>query len=388
MKKILSCLTLTALFLALLPGLARADYTTREDVKAFIEEIAARNQLDPAPIYAALAKAQYNPRAIDLIKPPATRSARSWQRYRGQFLDATHINAGLEAWSNYADTLKRAEKEYGVPPEIILGILGVETIYGRNTGNFETLSVLATLAFDYPPRAELFRNELEALFVLAHEHHRDPASYIGSYAGALGWPQFLPSSVRRYGVDFDANGRIDFNANGIDAIGSIANYLHEYGWEAGGPIAIRVRLDLDTDPAPLIQAGIEPTLTRAALAEAGIRPLTDPGLPLADATLIDLETPNAATEYWLGYRNFYAITRYNRSSFYAMAVYQLAQSLKAGHADPAAVRYELASAAAHKQAATKGKSKAKGKSQAKGKATAKARKSTAKVPARKAARRR
>jgi membrane-bound lytic murein transglycosylase B len=392
MKKNLSCLTFTtALILTLTPGIASADYTDREEVRAFIDEVATRNQLDPIPIHNALAHAQYLPRVIDLIKPPATRSARSWQRYRAQFLDPTHINAGLQAWDRYADALRRAENAFGVPPEIILGILGVETIYGRNTGNFETLSALATLAFDYPPRAELFRGELESLFLLAQEQKRDPASYTGSFAGALGWPQFLPSSVRRYAVDFDGDGQINFNANGIDAIGSIANYLREYGWEAGGPIAIRVQLGLDTDPAPLIEAGIEPTLTRAALAEAGIRPLTDPSLPLGEATLVDLETPHANTEYWLGYRNFYVITRYNRSSFYAMAIYQLAQALKAGHeGTPASA---LASATPQKPPVTKnkaGKTGKAGKASKTSKAkTTKATKTTRKAkPARKASRRR
>jgi membrane-bound lytic murein transglycosylase B len=369
----LSSLLFALLLLPLTPGFAHANYTEREDVRAFIEEIATRNQLDPAPIHAALARAQYLPRVIDLIKPPTTRSARSWQRYRSQFLDPTHINAGLEAWARYADSLRRAENAFGVPPEIILGILGVETIYGRNTGNFETLSALATLAFDYPPRAELFRNELEALFLLAHEQGRDPASYVGSFAGALGWPQFLPSSVRRYAVDFDGDGQINFNANGVDAIGSIANYLREYGWEAGGPVAVRVYFSLNTDPAPLIQTGIEPTLSQTTLLDAGIRPLGDSPLPTADATLVDLETPDASTEYWLGYRNFYAITRYNRSSFYAMAVYQLAQALKAGH-EGSPAPYEIAN--------TKS-SKAGGKASKALIAKAKARKSAPKASARK-----
>ncbi|MDR3213680.1 MAG: lytic murein transglycosylase B [Azoarcus sp.] len=309
---------------------AHADYTMRADVSAFVEEISARNQIDTAPLYAALSRANHNPRVIELITPPTTRGARSWRRYRSRFLDRLHIDAGLQAWAQYEDTLRRAEKEYGVPPEIVLAILGVETIYGRNTGNFETLSALATLAFDYPPRAELFRGELEALFLLAREQKRDPASFTGSYAGALGWPQFLPSSVRRFAVDFDGDGHIDFDRDGIDAIGSIAHYLREYGWMADAPVAIRARLEPRTDPAPLIDAGVEPGLNPARLAEAGVHSLTG-GLPDADATLIDLETPDEETEYWLGYRNFYVITRYNRSNFYAMAVFQLARALRDGH---------------------------------------------------------
>ncbi|MDR2259598.1 MAG: lytic murein transglycosylase B [Azoarcus sp.] len=323
---------LAAVLLAL-ADLAHADYATREDARAFAEEIAARNQIDPAPIHAALASARHTPRVIDLIKPPATRAARSWRRYRANVLDRLRIDGGIALWARHADTLRRAEQAYGVPPEIILAILGIETLYGRNTGNFETLSTLATLAFDYPPRADLFRGELEALFLLAREQGRDPASYTGSYAGALGWPQFLPSSVRRYAVDFDGDGRIDFDNGADDAIGSIANYLREYGWRTGAPIAIEARLLPGAKPAPLLEAGIEPTLEPARLAEAGIRPASG-RLPAAEAALIDLETPGAATEYWLGYHNFYVITRYNRSSFYAMAVTELARALRDRRATP------------------------------------------------------
>ncbi|MDR3087312.1 MAG: lytic murein transglycosylase B [Azoarcus sp.] len=325
-------------------GSARAEYANyaeRADVAAFIQEIAARNGLDPAALTTALSRANYNPRVIDLIKPPETRIVRSWSRYRGRFLDRLHINAGINAWAQYESTLRRAEKEYGVPPEVILGILGVETIYGRNTGNFETLSALATLAFDYPPRAELFQGELEALFLLARDQHRDPASYTGSFAGAIGWPQFLPSSIRRYAVDFNGDGRIDFDSDAEDAIGSIANYLREWGWTANTPVAIKVRVPPDTDPAPLIDAGIEPSLSPARIAEAGLRPFAG-NLPAADATLVDLETPGLDTEYWLGYRNFYVITRYNRSSFYAMAVFELSRALRAEYDAPGSASHMVA----------------------------------------------
>lgn len=327
-----SLLRQAAVFLALTLGTAcaHADYTMREDVSAFVEEIAVRNGLETAPIYAALSRANHLSRVIDLVTPPARRGARSWQRYRSQFLGNRHIEGGLEAWAQYENELRRAEKQYGVPAEIILGILGVETIYGRNTGNFETLSALATLAFDYPPRAELFRSELESLFLLAREQGRHPASYTGSYAGAIGWPQFLPSSIRRYAVDFSGDGKIDFDRDAVDAIGSIANYLHTHGWTAGAPVAVRVRLLPGANPGPLIEAGIEPSLGQTQLLEAGVRPLSGT-LPTADATtLVDLETPGMETEYWLGYRNFYVITRYNRSSFYAMAVFQLASALRTG----------------------------------------------------------
>ncbi|MDR0564841.1 MAG: lytic murein transglycosylase B [Azoarcus sp.] len=323
----IACLALT-----FAPIHAQADYAQREDAAAFANEIAARNQLDAAQILSALSRANYDPRVIKLIKPPETRIARSWQRYRSRFLDHLHVVAGLAAWSQYENELLRAEKQYGVPPEIILGILGVETIYGRNTGNFETLSALATLAFDYPPRADLFRGELEALFLLAKDQKREPASYTGSYAGAIGWPQFLPSSIRRYAVDFDGDGKIDFESNAVDAIGSVANYLHVHGWRPDEPVAEKAWLTPEANPEPLIAAGIEPTLTLEQLAAAGIFPIAkSQPANTSETTLVDLETPDKPTEYWLGYRNFYVITRYNRSSFYAMSVFQLAQALRTAH---------------------------------------------------------
>ncbi|HRO34954.1 lytic murein transglycosylase B [Thauera sp.] len=312
-----------------LPSFAQASYAEREDARAFATEIASRHALDAGEIERALAGARHDPEVIRLITPPARKGARSWRSYRARFLDRTRIDGGLRFWREHTDTLARAERETGVPAEVIVAIIGVETIYGRNTGNFETLSTLATLAFDYPPRAELFRRELESLFLLAREQGRDPASYYGSFAGALGYPQFLPSSMRAYALDFDGNGSIDFDSDPLDAIGSVANYLRVHGWQPGAPVADRARLSPVTDAAGLVAAGIEPKLEPDLLADQGVT--TADGRPAAAAaTLVDLETPGAATEYWLGYRNFYVITRYNRSSFYAMSVFELAEALRLG----------------------------------------------------------
>ncbi len=317
-----------ALGASLLAHPASASYLDRDEVKGFVHDLANRHGLDPAAVGASLAQASFEPRVIELIKPPSKPGVRSWQRYRARFLDAVRINGGLAFWAEHEASLKRAAERYGVAPEFIVAIIGVETVYGRHTGNFSTLSALATLAFDYPPRADLFRRELENLFLLAREQQRDPASYYGSYAGALGYPQFLPSSVRNYAVDFDGDGRIDFDADPQDAIGSVAHYLHAHGWEPGAAVAVRAVLTPEATPAPLVAAGIEPSLDAATLDAAGVRAL---GIQPVDAmaTLVDLETPGAATEYWLGYRNFYVITRYNRSSFYAMSVFQLAEALRA-----------------------------------------------------------
>jgi membrane-bound lytic murein transglycosylase B len=317
-----------ALALALaLPFNALASYAEREDARSFVDEVAARHGLDRAALLDSLSRARHDASVIRLITPPASRGARSWQNYRSRFLDKARIDGGTRFWAAHEAELDRAAKQFGVPAEIIIAIIGVETAYGRNTGNFETLSALATLAFDYPPRADLFRRELESLFVLAREQGREPESYYGSFAGAIGYPQFLPSSIRAYAVDYDGNGRIDFESDAIDAIGSVANYLHVHGWQPSAPIAERAQLVPGTDAAGLVAAGIEPRLDPEHLRVSGVT--TVQGTPAAlTATLVDLETPGTTTEYWLGYRNFYVITRYNRSSFYAMSVFELAEALR------------------------------------------------------------
>ncbi len=326
-RRLIRIAALPLLMLPLAVAAATSNLADSDDARLFVRELAARHGFDPETVRTALTKARHDPQVINLIRPPSTPSARSWQRYRNRFLEPVRINGGLAFWAENEATLQRAAERYGVPAEIIVAILGVETIYGRNTGNFETLSALATLAFDYPPRASLFRRELAQLFLLAREQGRELDSYYGSYAGALGLPQFLPSSVRHYAVDFDGDGNIDVDNSPADAIGSVAHYLQANGWERGGEIARRARLAPGVDPAPLIAAGIEPILTPEILAIAGVG--SDDGTPsTVPATLVDLATPNAATEYWLGYRNFYAITRYNKSSFYAMSVYLLAETLR------------------------------------------------------------
>ncbi len=320
-------LVYTALILTFICSGAHASFAHHPKARNFIDDMVNQHGMARDTLTAALGRAQHNERVIRLIRPPATPGTRSWENYRGRFLGEARINGGVSLWHRHADTLAEASRIYGVPPEIIVSILGVETHYGSYTGSFEAVSALATLAFDYPPREELFRRELENLFLLAHEQGRDPFSYRGSFAGALGYPQFLPSSIRHYAVDFDGDGQIDFDSNPVDAIGSIANYLAQHGWVPDGPIAIRANLPTGLDPAALISAGIEPSLDHFTLATAGIEG-HDRRLHPLPATLFDLPTPGKATQHWLGYRNFYVITRYNRSSFYAMAVFELAEAIR------------------------------------------------------------
>lgn len=322
--------TLCLILTTALPLSAAASYAQHQEALRFVREMEQTHGFDAAQLLEALGRTNRDERVIRLISPPTKPGTRSWQRYRERFVEERRIEGGVEFWDAHAPTVAAASERYGVPGEIIVAIIGVETHYGSHTGNFETASALATLAFDYPPRAELFRRELEQLFLLAREQQRDPLSYTGSYAGALGYAQFLPSSIRGYAVDFDGDGQVDLENSPADAIGSVANYLARHGWRAGEPIAVPVRLPADVDPAPLVDAGIEPALPPELIATSGIMPRR--GELYADAaTLVDLVTPAAPTEYWLGYRNFYVITRYNRSSFYAMSVFELGEAIRARH---------------------------------------------------------
>ncbi|RTL50944.1 MAG: lytic murein transglycosylase B [Rhodocyclaceae bacterium] len=301
-------------------------YETRPEVLAFVDDMVQRNDFSKQDLLNWFAQARYQPAVIQAILPPANPRVRSWQTYRARFVEPKRINAGLRFWSAHEDSLRRAEKQYGVPAEIIVAIIGVETIYGRNTGNFETFSALATLAFDYPPRAELFRRELEALLLLARDEKRSPLSYQGSFAGALGLPQFLPSSLRNWAVDFNGDHTVDLTQPD-DAIGSVGRFLAEHGWESGAPILAPVLATPSDngDIADLLVTGLTPQWLPADLRQRGI---VLGAVAEQPAALIDLITPDQATEYRLGYRNFYVLTRYNRSSFYATAVADLAAALR------------------------------------------------------------
>ena len=307
-------------------------YAQRDDVQAFVEEMRDKHGFDAEILNRLFRQTRPIAAVIKAIMPPRDPGVRSWQTYRGRFVEPKRIAAGRRFMHAYAAEFAAAEQRFGVPAEIIAAIIGVETIYGKQVGRFGTFAALTTLAFDYPPRAELFRRELEELLLLAREENRDPLTYTGSYAGALGLPQFLPSSRRRFAIDFDQNGRIDLAASATDAIGSVANFLAEHGWERDGPIAAAVTVAGDGVQA-LLDEGIKPQRTPLQMEVANVGMLKvgsgDTPLPDRPAALIELITPMAATEYRLGYGNFYVITRYNRSSFYAAAVMDLAAALRA-----------------------------------------------------------
>jgi membrane-bound lytic murein transglycosylase B len=302
-----------------------AGFNQDPEVRAFILSMHEQHGFDVGHLTRQFAAIRPNATVLRAIRPPAVpEKQRSWERYRERFVNGQRIAGGLSFWQQHAATLQRAEAIYGVPPEIIAAIIGVETIYGQHMGSFGVLEALASLAFNYPRRAEFFRGELEQFLLLARENGVSPLEIKGSYAGAMGIPQFMPSSQRRFAVDFDGDDRIDLRHSNTDAIGSVARFLQQHGWQKDAPVAVPA--NVNGDPAALIAAGIKPSLTVGEMASLGV---VAPAASEQAAALIDLVTPGAATEYWLGFDNFYVITRYNRSSFYAMAVFQLAEALRA-----------------------------------------------------------
>lgn len=317
------------------PAFAAGSFAMRPAVHAFIAEMQEKHGFDGTALTLIFARVKPIPAVIRAILPPRDPSIRSWQAYRARYVEAKRIGLGLDFWEEYRDVLATARQRTGVPEEIVVAIIGVETIYGSFTGNYATLAALATLAFDYPSpglvesrtRSALFRRELEELLLLARETQRDPLSFKGSYAGALGLPQFLPGSVRRYAVDGDGDGRVDLANSPADAIASVANFLMQHGWEQDQPVTVAANVAGEKFAA-LIEEGIVPRRNPVELVAYGVTSSDAPELPVA---LIDLATPQQPTEYRLGYRNFYVLTRYNRSSFYAAAVLELARELRARH---------------------------------------------------------
>lgn len=322
---------LVALWLAV-PGLAHAappSYGKRSDVREFIREMVERHGFVERELEYLFSRARRQEPILQAIQPPTDGRLRAWEDYRAQFVNERRIAAGLEFWRAHRGTLERAARIYGVPEEIIVAIIGVETFYGRNTGRWRVVDALTTLAFDYPPRADFFRGELEAYLLFARETGFDVFSVHGSYAGAIGIPQFIPSSYRRYAVDFDGDGVTDLRGSAADAIGSVANFLVKHGWRAGEAVLMQAAVSGDAH-RPYADGGVEPRHPLNELTRAGIqlRAAAPPahGTPVV---LIELVSPGRPSDYRVGLRNFYVLTRYNRSSFYATAVADLAEALRA-----------------------------------------------------------
>ena len=289
-------------------------------IPQFIDEMVAKHQLKRDELVQVFKRAQRLPAVIDAISKPAT--LKPWPEYRATFINDKRISGGLQFWSLHADALQRAEKQYGVPQEIIVALIGVETMYGNNSGKFSALDALTTLAFDYPRRADFFRNELEQYLLLARDQEFDLFKVQGSYAGALGIPQFMPGSYRKYAVDFSGDGKIDLLHDPVDAIGSVANYLKQYGWLSGAPVTARASIG-EGMSTPDLASGSRVVADWAAVGVTLNSPVAaDKTARLMEFTVAD------GKEYWLAFNNFDVITRYNNSDFYAMTVYQLAEALR------------------------------------------------------------
>jgi membrane-bound lytic murein transglycosylase B len=303
-------------------------YAERPEVRTFVAEMAERHGFIESELLEMFSQVRRNDAAMRLMAPPPPEFKRSWAAYRSRFLDPLRIREGLRFWREQDLWLELAAQRFGVPPEIVVAIIGVETLYGRMTGNFRVLDVLTTLAFDYPRRADYFRGELEQYLLYSRESALDVFSVRGSFAGAIGLPQFMPGSIRRFAVDLDGDGSVELQSNPADAIGSVASFLATHGWRSGEPVRFEMRFDSEARLAPLVEAGIRPQFTITELARYGVSSAepVSPDMPLA---LVDLPNGDDAPSYYLGAQNFFTITRYNRSSFYAMAVFELARQLAA-----------------------------------------------------------
>ena len=303
-------------------------FSARADVAAFVDDMVARHGFEREVLMRSFARIGTLDKVLQLTNPPprVQTAKKVWQDYRRRFIEPFRIGRGVDFWSRNEPALRLASALYGVPERIIVAIIGVETVYGRHTGDFRVLESLSTLAFDSPSRADYFRSELEQFLLYTRENGLAPLDPRGSYAGAIGIPQFMPGSIRNFAVDFDRDGRIDLRASETDAIGSVASFLKLHGWSEGEPTHFGVEIDDPGSVREVVDAGPKPSFTVAELAEHGIRP-TGPVPSGSRLVLVDLPEGDAPTRHVLGANNFYVVTRYNRSYFYAMSVIELADAI-------------------------------------------------------------
>jgi membrane-bound lytic murein transglycosylase B len=325
MKSIIACRLLIALSIGLghTSVQAQSGLDSESEIKPFAAEVARDHGVDEHRVREILADAKILPNVLAAMSRPA--EGKAWREYRPIFLTEKRITGGVAFWKKHADLLVAARAKFNVPEEMIVAIIGVETFYGRRAGNIRVLDALATLGFRFPRRAAFFRRELGHFMVLAQSENLDVMRVNGSYAGAMGIPQFIPSSYREYAVDFDGDGRRDLINNVADAIGSVAAYFSRHGWGFGQPVTTRVAALPAIIPENLLNRGLKPYSTVEEFAAAGVQTDESIEAQLA-AALISLDG-DSGKEYWLGFKNFYVITRYNRSPLYAMAAHQLAQAI-------------------------------------------------------------
>lgn len=311
------------------------NFTEWKAVSDFADEISLRHGFPREELRTLMNQVRYVDSAVQLVKPAPPGKPKNITAVRDLLIEPVRINAGVKFWIENADILAKAEKEYGVPAEIIVGIIGIETVYGRNTGRFRVLDVLTTLGFAYPEahnqaaRMAFFRGELENALVLARKNSIDPFTLLGSFAGAIGLPQFMPGSVLAYGVDYDGDGAIDLRNSTADAIGSVANFLLHHGWqrEHNGPAIYRAQVKPGGAWESFINQGLAAKFKLPDMMAAGVSMAVQPP-PERLYGLVDLQNGAEATEYWVATNNFFAITQYNRSYFYAMSVIELGRAVK------------------------------------------------------------
>jgi membrane-bound lytic murein transglycosylase B len=295
----------------------------RADVKQFIDSMVSKHDYDRKILTQVLREAKSQESILEAISKPAEKTM-AWHEYRAIFLTDERINAGADFWREHEPELKRISDETGVPCEILVGIIGVETYFGRITGNYRVLDALATLAFDYPPRSKFFKRELEEFLLLVREERIEAASATGSYAGAMGAPQFMPSSFRAFAVDSSFDGKRDIWSDWSDVIGSVANYFVAHGWQESNEVATRATLTNGWQ-GETPDNSLKPAETVSSLSRQGVLFATD--LPNDHKSQLLLLEGNEGDEYWVGFHNFFVITRYNRSVMYALAVHQLGQEI-------------------------------------------------------------
>ena len=316
-------------------------YGRRDDVMAFAADAAQRLGLDRQKTEGTLAHARFIPSVTRFIMPPPPGTAKNWAAYRDRFIEPKRVGAGAVFWRANQGWLSLAEERYGVPAEIIVGIIGVETLYGQQVGTFRVIDALATLSFDFPvgrkDRSPFFRDELAQFLLMCEQERIDPLTVKGSFAGAMGLPQFMPSSVLKYAVDFDGDGHVDLHRSTADVIGSVAHYLAQFGWQAGLPTHFEVAAPVDnTDRNVLLGPDIVPLFSAQEMTDRGARLGEAAFNTLSKLALVELQNGAAAPSYVAGTSNFYAITRYNWSSYYAMAVIGLGEAVKEKMNSPAA----------------------------------------------------
>ncbi|QLI82766.1 lytic murein transglycosylase B [Chitinibacter fontanus] len=303
--------------------LADDELISRPEVQQYINKTAMDNGFTPEEIAGWLQQAEFKGNIITILDKPST--SRPWHEFEANFVNKTRIMNGAKFWRENSILIGDITRKYQVAPEVLLAILGAETNYGRYTGSFRIVDALSTIAFNYPRRAEYFQGELTQLFLLAREEKKDPLSFKGSYAGAMGWPQFMPTSFRKFAQDWDKDGFHDIWSNPGDAMASVANYLNQHGWQDGGDTYTAV--NFNGDPAQLVADKFNLHYTVDELIAKGVAPIAEINTK-QPAVLYTLETEPGFTQHFLGFNNFYVITRYNKSTLYATAVLKLADEIK------------------------------------------------------------